>query len=168
MHLGHMEMIRMAESLCDEVGIFLGSSQEARTLKNPFTSEERTEIIKTVFPSDRVLVYPLPDIFIGNTSRWGEYVLENVKKYFGTLPDLLVSGKEARRVSWFDGMQGVSIAELYVPKNIDISASEMREFFLHDDRASWEKYTDPRLYPMYDRFRSIVLSCKDRTETDSI
>lgn len=168
LHLGHVEMIRIAECLCDEVGIFLGSSQEFRTFNNPFTAEERTRIIKTVFPSDNISVYPLPDIFIGNESRWGEYVLENVKKHFGMLPDLLVSGKEARRVNWFDGLQGVSVAELYIPKTIDISASAMRKFFLDDDRVSWEQYTDPALYPMYEQFRSIVLSCKDKTETESI
>ena len=168
LHLGHQEMIQTAVDLCDEVGIFLGSSQESRTIKNPFTWEERKRILKTVFPQDSVSVYPLPDIFIGNTSRWGEYVLDNVRKYFGMLPDLLISGKEIRRISWFDGMNGVSIAELYIPKSIDISASEMREFFLNDDRASWERYTDPVLYPMYEKLREIVVSCKDNTESESI
>ena len=168
LHLGHEEMIRTAEMLCDEVGIFLGSSQESRTAKNPFTCEERTRIIKHIFPSERICVYPLPDIFIGNTAKWGEYVLENVKKQFGMLPDLLVTGKEVRRLSWFDGIQGVNIAELYIPKTIDISASEMREYFLTDDRAAWEQYTDPLLHPMYDKLREIVVSCKDNTESDSI
>ena len=62
LHLGHEDMIRTAEMLCDEVGIFLGSSQESRTVKNPFTCEERTRILKHVFPSERICVYPLPDI----------------------------------------------------------------------------------------------------------
>ena len=168
LHLGHEDMIRIAGELCDEVGIFLGSSQEFRTVKNPFTADERTRMIKSVFPSDRVSIYPLPDIFSGNTAKWGEHVLENVKKQFGMLPDLLVTGKEARRLSWFDGIQGVNIAELYIPKTIDISASEMRDYFLNDDRASWEKYTNPALHTMYEKLREIVISCKDNTESESI
>ncbi len=168
LHLGHEDMIRIAGELCDEVGIFLGSSQEFRTVKNPFTADERTQMIKCVFPSERISVYPLPDVFVGNTAKWGEYVLENVKKHFGRLPDLLVTGKEARRLSWFDGIQGVNIAELYIPKIIDVSASEMRECFLADKRAAWEQYTNPLLHPMYETLREIVISCKDNTESDSI
>ena len=61
---------------------------------------------------DRVGVYPLPDIGVGNTAAWGDYVLENVMQRFGRMPDLLVSGKETRRLDWFDSVAGVRIAEL--------------------------------------------------------
>ena len=35
-HAGHEQMIRTAMALCDRVGIFIGSSQESGTSKNPF------------------------------------------------------------------------------------------------------------------------------------
>ena len=67
-HAGHEFMVNKAVSLCDNVGLFVGSSQESRTFKNPFTYEERCDMLKTVF-GDSVLVYPLPDIGVGNNSK---------------------------------------------------------------------------------------------------
>ncbi len=167
LHIGHEYMIRMAEALCDRVLIFIGSSQEEGTEKNPFSYELRKELLRTVF-GDRVMIYPLPDIGVGNNGNWGDYVIENAEKVCGMKPDLLISGKEERRRDWFDGVEGLDISELYVPKTIDISASEMREFFLSDDERSWKRYVDRRLWPRYEELREIVINSKKNKETESI
>ena len=166
-HKGHVEMIEKAAELCLKVGIFVGSSQESRTEKNPFSYEEREKMLKMIF-GESVFVFPLPDIGVGNNCKWGEYVMKNVKEKFGTLPDLSVSGKEDRRTSWLDFPEGEGVAELFVPKTIDISATEMREFLISDDRENWKKYTDEKLYPMYDDMRKTVLLSKDNKTTESI
>ena len=132
LHSGHEDMINRAVELCDRVGVLIGSSNESGTSKNPFTYETREEMLKTVF-GDSICVCSLPDIGVGNNSTWGDYVLKNVVDRFGEMPELLISGKEARRVSWFDSVEGASIAELYIPKTIDISASQMREHFIDND-----------------------------------
>lgn len=166
-HTGHEQMIHTAMALCDRVGIFVGSSQEAGTATNPFSYETREELLRLLF-GEQVDVFPLPDIGVGNNGTWGEYVLENVTQRYGRGPDLLVSGKEARRVSWFDGIGGVRISELYIPKTIHISASQMRSFFLADDRESWQRYTNPSLWGEYDALRQQVLLSKDNEETASL
>lgn len=166
-HAGHEMMINTAAALCDRVGIFVGSSQESGTNKNPFTYELRKDMLKTLF-GDKVKVYPLPDIGVGNNSAWGDYVLGNVESNFGRLPDILISGKEARRVDWFDSVDGVSIAELYIPKTINVSATEMRKCFINDDREAWQRFTNPLLWDRYGELREIVLSSKDNLETKSI
>ena len=84
------------------------------------------------------------------------------------MPDLLISGKEARRISWFDSVEGASIAELYIPKTIDISATEMRDFLINDNFESWKKYTDPKLWCKYGNLRQEVLLSKDNNKTHSI
>ena len=145
LHAGHEQMIQTAIDLCDT----------------------RREMLRNIFGS-RIQIFPLPDIGVGNTSAWGDYVLENVKSRFGRLPDLLVSGKEARRLDWFDSVEGVRIAELYIPKTIDISASQVRDFLITDDRSTWENYVNPKIHPMYDQLRETVLASKDNTDTDSI
>ena len=119
-------------------------------------------------PCDRVRIEPLPDIGVGNNNKWGDYVLQNVQRRFGKAPDLLVSGKEERRVDWFDSAAGVTVAELYVPKTIDISATRMREFFINDYRAEWQRYTPQALWSEYDKMREAVLAAKDVTFTRSI
>ena len=166
-HLGHEKMVNTALHLCRQVGVFVGSSQESLTSKNPFSYEIREEMLHAVF-GDAIRVYPLPDIGVGNNPRWGDYVLQNVEARFSCLPDLLVSGKEARRLDWFDSVAGLAISELYIPKSIDISATEMRQFFLADDFESWKKHTNPRLWSKYPELRQIVLASQSRRETDSI
>ena len=167
LHAGHEMIIEKACELCDEVGIFVGSSQEAGTNKNPFSYELRADILHSVF-GDTVKIFPLPDLGIGNVPAWGDYVLSNVYRRFGRYPDLLVSGKESRRIDWFDNAEELAISELYVPKSIDISASRMRELFVEDARSEWESYVNPAIHGRYDELRQIVLSSHDNLETDSI
>lgn len=166
-HLGHEKMVNTALHLCQQVGVFVGSSQESMTRKNPFSYEIREEMLHAVF-GDAIRVYPLPDIGVGNNSRWGDYVLKNVEARFSCLPDLLVSGKESRRLDWFDSVAGLAISELYIPKSIDISATEMRQFFLENDFESWKDHTNPRLWSKYPELREIVLASQSCQETDSI
>lgn len=167
LHAGHRDMIEKACAVCDRVGVFIGSAQESGTLKNPFTYPERKAMLQKVCGS-RVAICPLPDIGVGNNAKWGEYVLENARRCFGRTPDLLVSGKEARRIDWFDGAAGVTVAELYIPKAIDISAARMREFFIRDDRDAWRQFADRALWEDYDAMRAKVLAAKDNLQTDSI
>lgn len=166
-HSGHEMMINKAVELCENVGVFVGSSQESRTDKNPFSYEERELMLKKIF-SDAISVYPLPDIGVGNVSKWGDYVLQNVLNRFGTMPDLLITGKERRRIEWFGGENGNQISELYIPKTIAISSTDMREYFIKDDFESWKQYTNPRLWDMYDTLKQIVISSKDNHDTKSI
>ena len=167
LHTGHEDMIQKAIALCDRVGLFVGSSQESGTFKNPFSFELRREILTDVFGSS-VSIYPLPDIGVGNNAKWGDYVLGQVEARFGRLPDLVVSGREVRRVDWFDSPSGSGISELYIPKSIDMSASQMRRFFADDDYEQWKSYTNPKLWPRYPQLRQIALASQGNLETKSI
>ena len=166
-HTGHEYVVNTAAAVCRRTAIFVGSSQESGTLKNPFDYETRERVLKKLFGST-VEVYPLPDIGVGTNCAWGNYVLENVREHCGRLPDLLVSGKEERRLSWFDGTQGANAAELYVPKTIDISATKMREFFIDDNFEEWKRYTNPVLWDEYEPLRERVLASRDNLNTSSI
>ncbi|MBQ3900975.1 MAG: adenylyltransferase/cytidyltransferase family protein [Clostridia bacterium] len=166
-HNGHRMMIDKAAELCERVGVFIGSAQESGTNKNPFTYEMRESILRRIYGNE-IEIFPLPDIGVGNTSKWGEYVLMSVIQQTGETPDLLISGKEEKRISWFDGVNGLSIAELYIPKTIDISASRMRELFAENEFEIWKTYCDERLWDSFGEMREIVLAARDNTETDSI
>ena len=166
-HAGHEKMIGTALAVCGEVAVFIGSSQESGTNKNPFTYKVREEMLRRIY-GKKIKIFPLPDAGLGNCAAWGEYVLDNAKARLGRLPDVVISGKEGRRVSWLEGKTGDGVAELYVPKTIQISASEMRDFFLKDDEESWRAYTDPAIWDMYDGLREAVLSSLGNEKTDSI
>ena len=166
-HKGHQVIIDKAIELCEKVGVLIGSSQESGTNKNPFTYETRENILRKIY-DDRISIYPLPDIGVGNNSRWGDYVIDNVVERFGESPDLLISGKEERRIDWFDSVKGLSISELYIPKAIDVSASKMRELFIKNEFDIWKEFCDERLWIEFSDLRKIVLESYQNTETSSI
>ena len=166
-HKGHQDVIDKALRLCETVGVFIGSSQESGTNKNPFSYEMRRKMLEKIY-GDAVRIYPLPDIGVGNNCKWGEYVLDQVRERFGRYPDLLVSGKEERRINWFDGAKGLSPAELYIPKTVDISAAEMRELFVKDDFETWKQYCDERLWSDFPMMREIVLRAYENEKTASM
>lgn len=167
LHKGHEDLINSALALCEKVGIFIGSSQESGTNKNPFPYETRKEMLKRVF-GDKIEIYPLPDIGVGNVPEWGEYVINNVVGAFGSAPNLFISGKEERRATWLAGKSGGSVAELYIPKTIDISASELREYMLKGDTESWKKHSNENLFPMFDELHRLLIKAKDNNKTESV
>ena len=166
-HLGHGSVFDRALSVCRRVGVFIGSSQESGTQNNPFTYETRRDMLKRVY-GDKIEIFPLPDIGVGNTAKWGSYVLDRAFDCFGRLPDLLISGREARRADWLDSERGRKIAELYLPKTVEMSATQMRRYFIEGDAESWKKYTDPALWDCFDALRGEVLASESNRETASI
>lgn len=70
LHIGHEELIKNALLHADRVLLLLGSSNESRTIKNPFTFYERRDMIEASFVKDvyRLIIKPLPDT--NNNSSW--------------------------------------------------------------------------------------------------
>ena len=166
-HNGHKDMIDKALGICEQVGIFIGSSQESGTLNNPFTYETREHFIKSIY-GDTVKIFPLPDIGVGNTYVWGKYVLDNAEEKFGKKADIFITGKEGRRVEWFEFEGGKKVSELYIPKKVEVSASEMREYLLKGDFESWKSFVHQSVWQEFDSLRRIVLASSTKLETSSI
>ena len=167
LHLGHEDMIRRAFSLCERVAVFVGSSQESGTAKNPYSFEMRRDVLRAVF-GEKLEVYPLPDIGVGNCPAWGEYVLGQVVAACGEAPDLVVTGKEEARKDWFPGPDGRGVCELVVPKTVDICASTLRGYLLEGEEDKWRAYTNPALWDRFDEMRSLVIASADNTFTRSM
>ena len=170
-HLGHEDMIRRSLAIADKTIILVGSAQEANTAKNPFSFEMRKEILEAIFKEEiaagELIIQALNDIGVGNNSSWGEYVLNECYKHLGSYPDILVSGKESRRVSWFDNLD-IKLAELYIPKTIDTSSTNMKEAMINNEYAYWQKYSNPLIWPLYDKMREIVIASQINTDTKSM
>lgn len=170
-HTGHEELVRTALALCKKTLLMIGSSQEAMTEKNPLSYEQRRGMISDIFKKEidrgRLMIVPLPDIGAGNVPAWGNYVLEQATKALGEAPELLVSGKEERRVNWFDGPDA-QVTELYVPKKIDISATELRAAIINGDRAMWQAYTNSSIASWFDTVRGAVVASLGNTGTASL
>jgi bifunctional NMN adenylyltransferase/nudix hydrolase len=82
-HNAHKSIVDMALEKAERVLILVGSSEEARSSKNPFTFEERSEVIRAIFPDAcKVTIEPLPDNPY-NEEGWIENVKTLVRKHSG-------------------------------------------------------------------------------------
>lgn len=79
-HFGHCSIINKMIADYQEVVIGLGSAQKNRELHDPFTIEERMDMIRNIY-GNRIKIVPLHDLGTdGGTTDWCEYVLEKMEK----------------------------------------------------------------------------------------
>ena len=81
-HLGHLEALRFALSKVDKLWLGIGSSNKPLEEENPFSAEERKEMILSSIDEsmkNRISVYPIPDV--DNHLRWIEKIDTIVPKF---------------------------------------------------------------------------------------
>jgi bifunctional NMN adenylyltransferase/nudix hydrolase len=81
-HNAHLEIIKRATALCDQLVIVTGSANQPRTYKNPFTSDERARMIRAAAGglSMRISIESNPDT-IYNDQAWAIRVQSLVAKH---------------------------------------------------------------------------------------
>ncbi len=71
-HIAHHEIIKHTLNKYDQVIVLIGSAKQARSPKNPFTAEEREQLIRCDLTADenkRVVTVPLRD-YLYNDNQW--------------------------------------------------------------------------------------------------
>lgn len=82
LHNAHLEIIKRATALTDQLVIICGSANQPRTYKNPFTFEERRGMIRDASHNLSLRVYVEPNIdTIYNDQAWAVRVQGIVSKY---------------------------------------------------------------------------------------
>lgn len=79
-HNEHKRIVDEALERSDKVLILLGSAGKARSIRNPFTYQERHDIIRACYPDSRIFIEPLYDKMYNDTA-WVEQVQTIVKEY---------------------------------------------------------------------------------------
>jgi bifunctional NMN adenylyltransferase/nudix hydrolase len=85
-HNGHKAVINSAIEQAKEVIVVVGSSFAARNTRNPFTFDERRQMIKAVFPQDNVKVVPVSD-YPYDDNKWVAAVQNVVHGAISWSPD---------------------------------------------------------------------------------
>jgi bifunctional NMN adenylyltransferase/nudix hydrolase len=81
-HSAHLEIVKRATALCEQLIIITGSAKQPRTYKNPFTSAERAEMIKNATRGLSIQIYVEENIdTIYNDQAWAVRVQGIVSKY---------------------------------------------------------------------------------------
>ena len=81
-HLGHLDAILFGLARTENLFICIGSSNKSNERKNPFSAEERREMILTsIEPSiaDRIKIFDVPDV--GDHEKWTFEIDKIVPKY---------------------------------------------------------------------------------------
>ncbi|WP_297466907.1 nicotinamide-nucleotide adenylyltransferase [Thermococcus sp.] len=82
-HNGHIKALEFVFSQVEEVIIGIGSAQASHTLKNPFTTSERMEMLIRALDEagvkKRYYLIPLPDINFN--AIWATYVVSMVPRF---------------------------------------------------------------------------------------
>ncbi len=163
LHYGHQRMIDLALNLCQEVIIFIGSSQESGTMKNPFSYDVRKKMIEIVYKDnglDRLEIKPLPDLRESgqDDTVWGNYVIDQYVDLIGGGPEVFIYGDDnGQRSTWFTDEQRKNMVEIIIPrKMITTSGTELRNALLNDNQFYWSVYTDNKLSSYYSFLRDIM------------
>jgi nicotinamide-nucleotide adenylyltransferase len=153
----------MALQMCDRVLILVGSSQEMGTERNPFDIQTRMQMIREIYPYDNVIIKPLADLSNENdiTTDWGKYLIDNIEHHIYKKPDIMIYGNDESRSGWFDPDDIMDITEIIVPRNrIPISATQLREALLKNDKETWFRFHSPKLHKYFGRLREELLASK--------
>ena len=77
-HTGHLALLQQALTLAEQVIVILGSAWQARTPKNPFTWQERADLLRAALGADaaRVAMLPVRDYY--DEPRWAQAVQQAV------------------------------------------------------------------------------------------
>jgi len=82
LHTAHLEIIKRATALTDQLVIICGSARQPRTYKNPFTFDERAGMIKSTTRGLNMQVFVEPNTdTIYNDQAWAVRVQGIVSKY---------------------------------------------------------------------------------------
>nr|WP_250808658.1 NUDIX domain-containing protein [Neorhizobium tomejilense] len=96
LHDAHIANIAAAWDRCETLVLLVGSSNMARSYKNPFTYEERKFLFEVCFPEEvangRLVIRPLPDFYRDNKG-WAENakrIVRGVAKEIGTRNGIVI------------------------------------------------------------------------------
>lgn len=127
-HKAHQRLINQALSDFDKLVILVGSANQARTTKNPFTADERIGVISQLFPNDldRVIFGKVEDYL--TDAEWGAAVQQTVYELVGfNDQQITLVGSDRDDSTYYLYRFPNWGLKLYQPIDVDINATKYRK-----------------------------------------
>jgi bifunctional NMN adenylyltransferase/nudix hydrolase len=102
-HNGHFSLVKFALDKVEELLIILGSCNVARSIKNPWTADERKEMILSCFgkeEQDRIIFLEASD-YLYNDNRWLTCIQQQVDEVTDGEEDIVLIGEQKDRSSFY-------------------------------------------------------------------
>ncbi len=129
-HLGHLEALKFALSKVDKLWLGLGSSNKSPEKNNPFSAEERKEMILSSIDDsmkNRIEIYFIPDL--DNHVKWIEKIDTIVPKF-----DIVFSNDELTKHLY--SKRTVKVISIPFLKRDELSGTHIRDLIISDQK--WE------------------------------
>ena len=119
-HLGHLDAVKFALSNVDELLIGIGSSNRFNEKRNPFTADERKEMIDASLDEStlgKIKIYYIPDV--SDHDKWTYHIDEIVPKY-----DVVFSNDEFTHTLF--GKRGIKVILVPLKQREILSGTDIR------------------------------------------
>ena len=129
-HLGHLEAVNFALSNVEQLYIGIGSSNKSHQPRNPFTAEERNQMIMSSLDENtlkKVSIYDIPDV--DDHSKWTQSIDKIIPKY-----DIIFSNDDFTQ-SLYE-KNGKKIIPVVLKSRADLSGTNIRRLIQTD--GNWE------------------------------
>lgn len=147
-HLGHLSVIQQALEECDRLIIVLGSYRAARDLKNPWTDEEREQMISASLTSDMLsrIVFTRMEDYLYNDNLWVSKVYNLVSSIAGKSKVCLYGFKKDHTSAYLDmfpqwelvEVKNVKRTSLEVGGEVVLSSTYIRSEYFKDSKISFK------------------------------
>ena len=125
-HLGHLDAVLFGLSRAENLFICIGSSNRSNERKNPFSAEERREMITlSIEPSitDRIKIFDIPDI--GDHEKWTFEIDKIVPKY-----DVIFTNDEFTKTLF--EKRKISVISVVLKDREKFSGTNIRNLIIED------------------------------------
>ena len=131
-HLGHLEAIKFALSNVEHLHVGIGSSNKSHEERNPFTADERKEMILSSIDDEikkKISLHYIPDV--DDHSKWINLVDEIIPEY-----DIVFSNDDFTHELY--GKRGKSIISVDLKSRSNLSGTNIRNLILTDQ--NWKEF----------------------------
>ena len=127
-HLGHLQALQFALSKVDNLWVGLGSSNKPVEKNNPFTAEQRKEMILSSIDDsmkERISIYFIPDV--DNHMRWIEKIDTIVPKF-----DIIFSNDELTNHLY--SKRNIQVLPIPFLNRESLSGTNIRDLIISDQK----------------------------------
>jgi nicotinamide-nucleotide adenylyltransferase len=137
-HKGHLKIIQEASKIYNEIIIGIGSSQYSNTNENPFTNEERKQMIENSLKKIGIKNYKvvnIPDIH--NPPKWVDHVLTIISDF-----DVVLSNNDFTKQLFSN--KGYAVKETPLYEKDKYSGKVIRKKIKNNE--TWEDLVPEEVY----------------------
>jgi nicotinamide-nucleotide adenylyltransferase len=127
-HLGHLEALQFALSKVDKLWVGLGSSNKPVEKSNPFTAEQRKEMILSSIDDsmkEKISIYFIPDV--DNHIRWIEKIDAIVPKF-----DIIFSNDDL--TTHLYSKRNIQVLSIPFLNRESLSGTNIRDLIIRDQK----------------------------------